>query len=272
MEATAPQTPQATTAAHPQRAPRIAPRANPPVFWKLVRFALSDYFRTAWVFLNVAVLVGVHALFFKYPSGQSHFFGIEYAATMLQAALTCAVMFSRSNRAESYAILARQVPRASYVGAIMLAAWLVAVLAYALSALFDLVYFSEWVTGQPLQAWQTPANYALGSVPVLVGGAFAVCLVTLLSTFVSTSAVRLATMTLIAVLVMSFDARNFPVEAVRPFLQNIPPVLAPLAGALKFAVEQDNIATVSIAMLGGYTLLMLVIALVLSGTRELILD
>ncbi|HEX8220224.1 MAG TPA: hypothetical protein VF914_13600 [Chloroflexia bacterium] len=269
MEATAPQT---LSTAQAQEAPRITPKANPPVFWKLVRFALSDYFRTAWVFLNVAVLVAVHALFLTYKSGQGHFFGIEYAAGMLQAALTGTVMFSRSNRAESYAILARQVPRASYVGAIMLAAWLVSVLAYAISALFDLVYFSEWVTGQPLFEWQTPTNYALGSLPVLVGAAFAVCLVTLLSTFVSTSAVRLGTLTLIAVLVMSFDARNFPVEAMRPFLQNIPPVLAPLAGALKFAVEQDNIATVSLAVLGGYALLMLVLALSLAGTRELILD
>lgn len=257
---------------HAEESPRIKPRGNPLVFWTLARFVLSDYFRTGWVFLNVAILVAVHALFFKYKSGQGHFFGIEYAATMLQAALTCAVMFSRSNRAESYAILARQVPRASYVGAVLLAAWLVAVLAYALSVLFDLVYFSEWITGEPLLDWQTPANYAVGSLPVLVGAAFAVGLVALLSSFVSTSAVRLGTMTLIAVLVMSFDARNFPVEDVRPLLQNIPPVLAPLAGALKFASEQDNIGAVSLAMLGGYTLLMLVIALVLSGTRELILD
>ncbi|HEX8599080.1 MAG TPA: hypothetical protein VF952_11255 [Chloroflexia bacterium] len=269
MEATAPQT---LSAPQAEQAPRVKPRQNPPVFWKLVRFTLSDYFRTAWVLLNLAILVGVHTLFFQYKSGQSHFFGIEYAATMLQAALTCAVMFARSNRAESYAILARQVSRASYVGAVMLAAWLVAVLAYALSALFDLLYFSEWATGQPLLDWQTPTNYALGSAPVLVGAAFAVCLVTLLSTFVSTSAVRLGTMTLLAVLVMSFDARNFPFEGVRPMLQNIPPVLAPLAGALKFATEQDTIATVSLAMLGGYTLLMLIVALALAGSRELVLD
>jgi hypothetical protein len=269
LEATAPRTLGAPQA---QEAPRVKPRQNAPVFWKLVRFTLSDYFRTAWVFLNVAILVGVHALFFQYKSGQDHFFGIEYAATMLQAALTCAVMFSRSNRAESYAIFARQVSRASYVGAVMLAAWLMSVLAYALSALFDLLYFSEWATGQPLLDWQTPTNYALGSVPVLLGAAFAVCLVALLSTFVSTSAVRLGTMTILAVLVMSFDARNFPFEGVRPLLQNIPPVLAPLAGALRFATEQDNIATISIAMLGGYTLLMLIVALVVAGTRELILD
>ncbi|MDQ3930269.1 MAG: hypothetical protein M3328_14120, partial [Chloroflexota bacterium] len=133
MEATAQQT---LSVPEAQDAPRAKPRQNPPVFWKLVRFTLSDYFRTAWVFLNVAIMVGVHALFFKYKSGQGHFFGIEYAATMLQGALTCAIMFSRSNRAESYAILARQVPRASYVGAVLLAAWLVAVLAYILSALF----------------------------------------------------------------------------------------------------------------------------------------
>lgn len=269
MEVTAPQL---SSPIQVGEAARIKPRPNPPVFWKLVRFVLRDYFRTAWVFLNVAILVAAHALFFKYKSGQGHFFGIEYAATMLQAALTSAVMFSRSSRAELYAILARRVLRASYVGAVMLSAWLVAVLTYVISTLFDLVYFSEWVTGQPLGDWQTPTNYALGSVPVLVGAAFAVCLVSLLSSFVTSSAVRLGTMTLLAVLVMSFDARNFPVDTVRPFLQTIPPVLAPIAGALKFASEQDTIATVSLAMLGGYALLMLVLALVLSGTRELVLD
>lgn len=269
MEATAPQT---LSTPHAEQTPAIRPRQNPPVFWKLFGFTLKDYFRTPWVFLNLAILVGVHALFFKYKSGQSHFFGIEYAATMLQAALTCAVMFSRSHRAESYAILARQVPRASYVGAVMLAAWVVGLLIYVLSTLFDLFYFSEWVTGQPFSDWQTPLNYGLGSLPVLVGAGFAVCLVALLSTFVATSAVRLGTMTLLAVLVMSFDARNFPFEGARPFLENVPPVLAPLAGALKFATEQDNVATVSLAMLAGYTLLMLIVALLICGTREIILD
>lgn len=269
MEATAPQ---GIAVEKAQEAPRVKGRSNPPVFWKLVRFTLSDYFRTAWPLLNLAIFVAVHTLFFTYKSGQSHLFGVLYVATMLQAALTTAIMFARSNRAETYSLLARQVPRASYIGAVMLAAWLVAALTYILSIVVDVVRFSEWLTGTPWFDWQTPENYAIGSAPVLLGAAFAVCLVTLLSTFVSSSPVRLGIMTLLALLVMSFDARNFPIEVARPWLQNVPPVLAPLAGALKFATEQDTIALVSLGMLGGYTLLMLVAALSLAGGRELILD
>lgn len=269
MEATAPPNTGTMTT---QEAPHVKGRANPPVFWKLVRFTLSDYFRTGWPLLNLAMFVAVHTLFFTYKSGQSHFFGVLYVATTLQAALTTAAIFSRSARAETYALLARQVPRASYVGAVMLAAWLVATLTYLLSVAVDVVRFSEWLTGVPWFDWQTPENYAIGSAPVLLAAAFAVCLVTLLSSFVSTSAVRLGIMTLLALLVMSFDSRNFPVEAVRPWLQNVPPVLAPLAGALKFATEQDTVAVVSLGMLGGYTLLLLVAALSLAGGRELILD
>lgn len=266
MEATASQpgaTPQAAT---------IRAKTNPGVFWSLVSFVLRDYMRTAWVFLNIAVLVGIHALFFKYPSGQGHFFGVEYAATAVLAAITGAVIFARANRAESYAILARRVPRASYTGAIMLASWLVAVVGYLISTLFDVAIFSPWLTKSPFQAWQTPTNYLLGSVPVLVAAAFAVCLAGLLSSFVSSSAVRLGTMTALALLVMSFDNRNFPVETLRPILQQLPPVLAPIAGALQFATEQSSIATVSLALLAGYALLLAIAVLVLSSSRELILE
>ncbi len=266
MEATASQ-PAGTT-----QAGTINAKANPGVFWKLVGFVLRDYARTAWIFLNMAVLVAVHALFFKYASGQGHFFGVEYAATGVLAAITGAVIFARANRAESYAILARRVPRASYTGAIMLASWIVAAIGYLVSTLFDLVIFSPWLTKSPFQAWQTPANYLLGSLPVLLGAAFAVCLVGLLSSFVSSSAVRLGTMTALALLVMSFDNRNFPIETLRPILQQLPPVLAPLAGALKFATEQDNVAAVSLALLAGYTLLLAIVVLVLSSSRELILE
>lgn len=251
---------------------RIRAKASPVVFWKLVSFILRDYVRTPWIFLNVAALVAVHALFFKYPSGQSHFFGVEYAATSVLAAITGAVIFARANRAESYAILARRVPRASYTGALMFAAWVIASVGYLVSALFDVIIFSPWFTQAPFQGWQTPANYLLGSLPVLLGAAFAVCLVALLSSFVSSSAVRLGTMTGLALLVMSFDSRNFPIEALRPVLQQVPPVLAPLAGALKFATEQSSVATVSLALLAGYTLLLVIIVLVLSSSRELILE
>lgn len=266
MEATASQ------AANAPQSGTIKAKLQPGVFWKLLGFVLRDYGRTAWVFFNMAVIVAVHALFFKYASGQSHFFGVEYLATGVLAAITGAVIFARANRAESYAILARRVPRASYTGALLLATWIVAAAGYALSAIFDIVIFSPWLTKVPFAAWQTPANYVLGSLPVLLGAAFAACLAAILSSFVSSSTVRLVTMTALALLVMSFDNRNFPVEALRPALQQLPPLLAPLAGALKFTVQQDSVAVVSLALLAGYTLLMLIAALVLSSSRELILE
>lgn len=250
----------------------IKPKANPSVFWKLVGFTLRDYFRTPWVFLNLAILVLLHTLFFQYQSGQSHFFGIEYAAVIAWAGITTAVMLARANRAETYAILARQVTRASYTGAIMLSAWLVAALFYIVSMLFDYLRFSQLVTGQAPLAWRIPNNYLLGSLPELVVAAFAVCIVALLSSFVSGSWIRLFVMALIALLVMSFDSHNFPLEFMRPLLQMLPPVLAPIAGALKFTCQQDNIAVVSLGLLAGYTVLLVIIVLALVSGRELVLD
>ncbi len=268
MEATAQQ-----PVAPPQTsAPAIQARRNPPVFGQLVRFTLRDYWRTAWPFLNLAILVAVHSLFFKYQSGQGHFFAVEYAATAGLALLSTAVVFARAGRAESYAILARQVPHAVYTGALMLSGWIIAGVGYLLSTLFDVLYFSRWITGQAPLEWRTPTNYLMGSIPVLVAAAFVVCLTALLSSFVTTSAVRLGIMATIAVLVMSFDSRNFPVDILRPYLQLVPPVLAPVAGALKFATEPDNIAVVSLGLLAGYTFLMAAAAIVMSSNRELILE
>jgi hypothetical protein len=244
------------------------------VFWDLLSFVLRDFVRSPWVFFNLLTLVAIHALFYKYSPGRSYFFGIEYASTMLLAAITTSVLFGRANRAETYAILARPVPHTSYTGAIVLAAWVIAAGGHLLTMLV-MFRFGIW---QDPQSDQISALTLLldwrGNLPVLVGAAFSVGLIGLLSTFVSPSGVRLGVLALLALLVMSFDNRNFPITSLRPVLQDLPPVLAPVAGALKYATDlpPDSVATTSLAFLGGYALLLLIVVLVLSSSRELVLD
>jgi hypothetical protein len=264
LEAT---TPQLTTAHQTVRRSRI-------VFWDLLSFVLRDFVRSPWVFFNLLALVAIHALFYKYSPGRSYFFGIEYASTMLLVAITTGVLFGRANRAESYAILARPVPHASYTGAIMLAAWVIAVAGHLLTTLV-MFRFGTWQNPQSdqINAFTLLLDWR-GNLPVLAGAAFAVGLIGLLSTFVSPSGVRLGVLALLALLVMSFDNRNVPITSLRPVLQELPPVLAPVAGALKYASDlpPDSVATTSLVFLGGYTLLLIIVVLLLSSSRELVLD
>ena len=244
------------------------------VFWTLLGFVLRDFVRSPWVFFNLLALVGSHALFYKYSPGRAYFFGIEYASTMLLAAVTAGVMLGRANRAESYAILARPVPRASYTGAIVLAAWIVAIAGHLLTTLV-MLRFGTWQDPQSdqINALTLLADWR-GNLPVLVAATFAVGLIGLLSTFVSPSSVRLGMLALLALLVMSFDNRNFPISQLRPVLQEMPPVLAPVAGALKFATDPppDSVATLSLTFLSAYAVLLIIFVLLLSGGRELVLD
>ncbi len=245
------------------------------MFWKLCVFTLRDFFRCPWVFLNVLVLVGVQSLFFNYESGQGHFFGIEYAITLALAGVTTGAMFARADRAETYPILARQVPRASFTGAVMLAAWIVAVSGHALSTLVEALRFGAWLhPGVPTDAWRTPTTYLVGSLPVVIATAFAVGLVALLSAFISPSGVRLGVLAVLVILVMSFDNRNFPIEFMRPVLQRLPPVLAPVAGALKLATESGwgSVAVISVILLAVYAALLVLADLWLSARQELVLD
>lgn len=266
-----------TANTHTRSAPIMAARVRRGlgVFWSLYIFILRDFLRSPWVALDWLILVAVQTLFFQYRSGQSHLFGIEYAMVVVLAAITTQIIFSRAGRAQTYPILARPLSRATYVGAAMLVSWSIAVTGHLLSAAVEAIRFSPWLTpGAAPMAWRNPATYINSSVPVLVVAAFTVALVALLSTFVSASGTRLGAIAVLALLVMSFDSRNFPIEAVRPLLERMPPVLAPIAGALKYATESqtDSVATLSLAVLAAYTVALVIAVLLLSTSRELILD
>ncbi|MDQ6693273.1 MAG: hypothetical protein M3014_02490 [Chloroflexota bacterium] len=247
------------------------------VFWTLCRFFLSDFSRTGWVLLPIIILAGVHTLFFsQYRSDQTHFFGIEYSTMLLLAAITTAVLFARANRAETYAILAKPVSRVVLTGAILFASWLIVLLCHIVSTAIEWLRFGPLFAppGAPDVSWRTPLIYAEGTLAVMVAAAFSVALVALLSSFVSPPGVRLSMLVILAALVMSFDNRNFPIESLRPIFQQFPPVLAPLAGALKYATQSppDSVAIISLAMLAGYTFLLIVATLLTVAGRDLVLD
>jgi hypothetical protein len=105
---------------------------------------------------------------------------------------------------------------------------------------------------------------------MLAVGMLTISIVALLSTFVSPSLLRLFLLAMIALLIMSFDNRNFPIVDVRPALQALPPVLAPVAEALHYATEasRDTVAVVSLAMMAGYSFFLVLVVLSLSATRE----
>jgi len=256
--------------------PSLRTGRRPFVFGKLFRFVLRDFLRSPWPLIDLLMLVGVHALFFKYDnSSQSHFFGIEYATIALLAAINAAAIFSRAHRAETYAILARPVPRASLTGAMLLVAWLSAVVAHIVSTLADIVHFSPLLnSGATVPAWRNPTTYLISSVPVLVMALAMVGFAALLSSYVSTPEQRLGIFAVVALFVMAFDPRNFPFEAIQPLIQKLPPLLAPAAGALKYATTNppDPVAAFSLTMLSGYALALIVTVLWLSTQRELILD
>jgi len=221
------------------------------------------------------MLVAIHLMLFDVSPTRSHFFGVQYASTILVAGIAAAGMFSRANRAEMYPILARSLSRVVVTGALMLAAWLVSVGAYLLSSAALLVRYGSWFEGNaPIDGWLDVPTFLYGSLPMLAVGVLAVSVVALLSTFVSPSVLRLIVLALIALLIMSFDNRNFPIEGIRPALQALPPVMAPVAGALRYATEtsRDMVATVSLAMLVGYAFFLALAVLLLSAARETALD
>lgn len=255
--------------------PTVRTNRRPIVFWKLCGLILRDFLRSPWPIVNLLVLIGVHTLFFKYDSGQSHFFAIEYATIGLLAAINTAAIFSRAHRAETYAILARPVPRASFTGAMLLVSWLSAVVAHIVSTAADIIHFSPLLNaGATVQPWRNPTTYLISSIPVLVVALTVVGFVALLSSYVSTPEQRLGIFAAIAIFVMAFDPRNFPFEALQPIIQRIPPMLAPIAGALKYATDStpDPVASFSLGALVAYSVVLAAIVLWLSTRRELILD
>jgi hypothetical protein len=244
-------------------------------FLSLLGFVVRDYLRSPWPLANLALLVVVHTLFFNYQSSQSHFFAIEYGMVVLIAALTTAVIFARANRAETYAILARPVRRLTLTAAMLLASWLITLFFHLISTLVESLRFGQLLNpAAEIMPWRSPVTHVIGLVPIMVAAVAAVALTALLSSFVSSSGTRLVILGVLALLVMSFDSKNFPIEAARPFLQWLPPVLAPLAGALKFATDsqRDSIATVSLGLLALYSAILIALTLWMSSQREIILD
>lgn len=245
------------------------------LFFKVLGFILRDFFRSIWALLAVGALVGFHIVLFDASPTRDHFFGAQYTCTIVIAAIAAMGMFSRANRAEVYPILARPISRGALTGALMLAAWLVAVGSYLVSSAAVLVRYGSWFEGTAsVTSWLDMPTFLYGSLPMLTIAVVAIGATGLLSTFVSPSLLRLLILTLVALLIMSFDNRNFPIEGLRPMLQALPPILAPVAGALRYATEQarDSVAVVSLGVLAGYAFFLALAVLWLSSTREAALD
>ena len=250
-------------------------RRRPFNFGKLLHFLLRDWLFSPWPLLFLAVLVGVQASLFAGSPTREHFFGVQYVITMLLAALASAALFGRAGRAETYAILARPVSRATLTLALTLAEWLVAIAGHLLGTAAVLVRFGPWLESQsPVTAWLDLQTILLGSVPLLPAALLSVCVVALLSTFITTTGARLVVLALIALLVMAFDSRNFPIEGARQFLQQIPPIIAPVVGALRYATtpNPDTQALYALIALSAYALALLLLMLALSAGRETVLD
>lgn len=252
---------------------RGAMRSSAGAFWSIYAFATRDWLRSPWVLFNLLALVGVQSLLYMYSPTQSYFFGVQYATTIFLAAVTTGVLFARAARAETYAILARPVPRVVFTGAIMLAAWVISVACHVIATTAVVVRYGPRFYFPP-PAWLTLSNIMVGSLAVVVAAAFTVALISLISSFVATPGLRLTVLTIMALLVMSFDSRNFPVEPFRAILGQVPPVLAPLAGALNFATSTppNSISIVSVVLLTAYAALLIALALWQSSRRELILE
>jgi hypothetical protein len=97
-----------------------------------------------------------------------------------------------------------------------------------------------------------------------------VSLLALLSNFVAPFGLRLVVLAIVALMVMSFDARNFLIEQLRPVVQYLPPFVAPVAGALRFATDQalEPLSIVSLVMVSAYAVALLAIVLWLTARRE----
>lgn len=242
-------------------------------FGALIWFILHDFLMSFWVYANLFVLLLAQVWLSGDTPSRERFFNVAYLTTMLLAAINTAGILSRANHPHTYPILARPVSRTTYVTACMVAAWLVSIAGYVITILLTIFRY-----GPPLHAgaasWLNLTTLQMGSVPVVVACTFAVSLLALLSNFVSPFWVRLAALGIIGLLVMAFDPRTFPIDQLRPLVEKIPPLLAPIAGALRYATDPqpDPIATASILIVAAYTTTLLALVLWLSTRREIVLE
>ncbi|MEO8288080.1 MAG: hypothetical protein ABI670_16755 [Chloroflexota bacterium] len=244
------------------------------VFWALMWFILRDFLRSPWLALNMLSLAGVQLFLLGPDPSRSQFFSVVYLVTLLLAGLNTMGIFSRANSAQTYAILARPVSRGNYTTASMLAAWLVSIAGYVVTVVLAYLRFGPQMHQASDPGWFTLSTFLAASIPIVVGVTFAVSLMALLSAFVAPFFVRLGVLAVIVLLVMAFDPRSFPIEAARPLVDKIPPLLGPIAGALRYAIDSppDAIAIASVIILAAYTTTLLALVLWLSSRREVELD
>jgi hypothetical protein len=250
-------------------------RKRPFVFGKVFRFVLRDFLASAWPLVLVAVLVAVHVFLYTGTPTRRHFFGVQYTTTILMSALASAAFFGRAGRAEMYPILARPVPRATLTFALIMGASLVAVGVHLIGSAAVLVRYGPWLAPQqPVTGWLDFLAFGQGSLPVVLVALLVVSGAALLSHFIASTAVRLVTLALVALLVMAFDSRNFPIEGLKDILGQLPPIIAPVTGALRFATEPspDLATTYSLVALLAYALALTLSVVAISAGKETVLD
>jgi hypothetical protein len=241
----------------------------------LLSFLLRDFARSPWSWFNLLGLGLTHVLFFGNAPDRAAFFAVAYISTLALAAISTGGIFSRANHPHSYPILARQVSKTTYVAVGLIASWLVGMVNYGLSALLVFLRYSVFVPeGSVVPPWLDAPALASGSLPVAVGLACVVGLMTLVSNFVSPFGVRLLILAVIALGVMAFDPRSFPIENLRPFIEVMPPLLAPLVGALRFATDTqpDSVARASLLLVAGYATTIIGLVWWLSARRDVVIE
>ena len=239
-----------------------------PLFW----FAWRDYIRSPWLWINLVVLLVVQFFLLAQPPTREEFFGTAYLVALLLGGLNSAAIFSRADHPQTLAVLVRPVSRVAYVSALWLIAMLVTLAGYAVTLLAALLRHGPPLQGvNPVNEWmQSPLVFLTGSLPIIAGAALSVSLLALLSNFVAPFGLRLVVLAIVALMVMSFDPRNFLIEQLRPVVQYLPPFVAPVAGALRFATDPviDPLAAISLVMVSAYAVAILTVVLWLTSRRE----
>jgi hypothetical protein len=235
-------------------------------------FALRDFLRSPWLWVNLVILMVVQFFLLAQAPGREEFFGTTYLVTLLVGALNAGAIFSRADHPQTLAILVRPVSRVAYVGALWLIAMLVTLGGYVVTVVATVLRHGPPLQpANPVNEWMhNPVVFLTGSLPVIAGAALAVSLLTLLSNFVAPFGLRLVILAIVAIMVMSFDPRNFLIEQLRPIVQYLPPFVAPIAGALRFATDPapEPLAVISLVMVAAYAVALLALVLWLTSRRE----
>ena len=214
-----------------------------------------------------------HLFFFANTPSRDSFFSVTYITTLLLSALTTAGIFSRANHPHTYHILARRISKTSFVAAGMFASWIIGLLTYVLAALLVVLRY-KLLAGDSGPDWLMLNTLVLGSITIAVGALFAVALMTLLSNFVASFTVRMITLAVMTISVMAFDPRSFPIENLRPLMARIPPLFAPVIGAIQYAAgaDPDTVARASLLTVAAFATTIIGIIWWLSARGEVAVE